>query len=317
MPKPICTLIHFSDPHFGSSFVIDGESWWRNLVAHSPGLRHISALFPHSYQRAVALAHSIRRILADRRDLGIPTVVVHTGDLTASGAASEFSVGATFLSHGHYLANGTLAGLKLDPPAFDLPGNHDLWSRKSPRALEAFTSHYGGAYPRSLTIERNGHKVTLHSLDSNRSDLVQHRLARGAIAAEALHEVCERLRKNRPATQVVCLHHPLYLSEEAKPRLFGFEILDLKNRTGIEAALAEAGANLVLAGHVHTQHAHERNPVQFIAGSACQIGSHPPAFWLLDLHADEVAFTQMAIPRNAFQFVDSPIKSGSFANPKD
>ena len=310
MNSPICRLIHFSDPHFGSKFVIDGESFWRKAVGQTPVLRQVTGMFPHSYQWAGALAVAVRTILRECKERGLPAVVVHTGDLTASGKQSEFSVGRTFLRHGHYLANGVVSGLGLDTEfsqhAFDIPGNHDLWHSSSPKARAAFDSHYGGDYPRIQEIANPNGRVILYGLDSNRSSRWQHRLANGEISAEALTRICDELRRGKDtgAIQVVCLHHPLFLRKRTAPWMFGREISRLNNREAIAKALVDSGADVALAGHVHLQQHPNRaqsKPLHFIAGSACQIGSRP-SFWTLDLYPKHVEYGFFQIPKKAFHF---------------
>lgn len=316
-PLPICTLVHISDPHFGPSFVIDGERQWRDFVSRTAGLRHVTGIFPHSYQTAGALAIAVRGILRDRREKGIPAVVVHTGDLTAGGSQAEFSVGRTYMRHGHYLENGSLAGLRLETEfgqnLFDIPGNHDLWRRRSPKDHDAFTSHYGGSYPRVMPIESANGKVLLYGLDSNRSTLWDHRLANGEIPAAAMDSLCEKLREEREsgAIQVVCLHHPLLLRRRGTPRMFGMEVLRLKHRHAAARELVRSGAHIVLAGHVHAQqHSHTLGLIHFIAGSACQIGARP-CFWMLDLYTKHMDYVYLHIPRRGIHFVPAISRSGA------
>ena len=314
----ICTLVHISDPHFGTSFVIHDGPWWRGFVSRRRGLRHISGAFPHSYQGAGALAYAVREILRDRGAAQVPAVVIHTGDLTASGSQAEFSVGSTFLRHGHYLANGVVSGLRLDTEfrqlCFDVPGNHDLWHRTSLKDHEAYTSYYGGCYPINRKIQAPGGRVYLYGLDSNRGSLLQHRLAYGEIAATALEPLCENLRreKNSGTIQVVCLHHPLSFRQSTAQRICGVQVQTLRHREAIAKLLSDAGVHLVLAGHLHYQQHQNRSsetPLQFIAGSACQIGSRP-SFWMLDLFQDGVKYTYFHIPKGRMHFEAAQSRSG-------
>jgi hypothetical protein len=156
--------------------------------------------------------------------------------------------------------------------------------------------------------------VLLYGLDSNRSSTWQHRLANGEVAPEQIRLVCESLRKERNtgAIQVVCLHHPLWIRRRTTPRMLGVEVLRLRDRHSIARELAAAGAHLVLAGHVHAQQHSRRafgRPNQFVAGSACQISSRP-TFWVLDLHADTIAFDYIYLPRRGIHFQRSVARSG-------
>ena len=247
--------------------------------------------------------------------------MIHTGDLTANGSAAQFSVGETFLRHGHYLENGALAGLSLETEfgqlPFDLPGNHDFWNDGSPKTTGAFNSHYGGTYPKCQEINTTAGRVLLYALDSNRSSRWQHRLANGEIEFASLSSLCTMLQamKGSGAIQVVCLHHPLALKTGTAPTLFGFEILKLSKREAISKLLRNSGADIVLAGHVHDQQQSDQGPempVQFIAGSACQISSYP-TFWVLDLFPAKVEYTYFQIAPEGIHFSPDSARSGQAA----
>ena len=315
MARPLCTLIHISDPHFGPVFENEDDTSWTEYLAGIPGLALLQGLLPHDYQVACNLAQAIRTIRIYLEDEKIPCVVVHTGDLTATGSKREFVVGGTFLYSGHVIGmrRDTLrpiyAGLMLDHSndrPFDIPGNHDLWSRGSPKDHTAFTHHYGGVYPRVRRVEIEGKTVILYGLDSNRSTYMNHFLANGEIAPEAIQSLLADLKQGRAdrAIQVVCLHHPLFECEAGQTN-GQLQTLTLKNRESIAKALAEAGADLVLAGHVHSQTWTNRSPgmpLHFVAGSACQKGAQRPSFWKLDVFPDSVHYTYFHMPETAYDF---------------
>lgn len=296
--------------------MIDRETKWRKVATRLPGHSHLTGMFPHGYQTAGALAYAVRRLLRDSKEHNLPFVVIHSGDLTASGTQEEFSVGLTYLNHGHYLENGQVAGLRLEDEfgqrPFDVPGNHDLWCRRSPKDHGAFTSHFGGKYPRNFRIETNRGKAFFFGLDSNRSSLWQHRLANGEIPTADLDELRDDLADARAAgaISVVCLHHPLFLRRRGTPRMCQAEIQRLKFREQVAKSLAEAGTHVVLAGHVHKQqHLKRFDVLQFIAGSACQIGSRP-SFWLLDLYSRGVRYTYFHMPKHSIHFEAAGSRSG-------
>lgn len=316
VPKPdpftICSLIHISDPHFGKSLVNNGNTWWRKLIARLPVANQLTGLYPHDYQTAGALAVAVRHILKERTNQQIPTVVVHTGDLTAGGKLAEFSVGATFLRRAHSLPNGALAGFSLDQRnelPFDLPGNHDLWSRASPKAQSAYSDYYGGSYPLQFDPPINTPRgtVCLYGLDSNRSGLWSHRLANGSIPEAQLHKLSALLaaKPDGNLVKVVCLHHPIAMEPSHAPRILGIEVLRLNRRDAIARFLKDHGVHLVLAGHVHNQHPYEATadrPLQIVAGSCCQIGNHP-SFWLLDIGATGLHRHEIRIETGGLHFL--------------
>lgn len=87
-------------------------------------------------------------------------------------------------------------------------------------------------------------------------------------------------RKTERAIQIVCLHHPL--------RASGADDLPLLDRQSIEADLFIAGADLVLAGHVHYFDAFDSlpgAPIEFTAGTACRMASSVGhSFNVFDIH---------------------------------
>jgi 3',5'-cyclic AMP phosphodiesterase CpdA len=307
---PLCSLIHFSDPHFGKSISNQG-SVWHKIAAQLPVIKLVTGLYTHSFDAAAGLARIINRILDDRARRGIPTAVIHTGDLTATGDEAEFREAGTFVEMAHYdPLTRARVGLELSTnrtmfPFLDLPGNHDLWSRKNPRDA-AFTARYGGAYPRTLDLPTRAGTVRVYALDSNRSTTAQHRLANGEIPAAQIAAVTDELQRHRTAAaiQVVALHHPLTVNRATRPRMLGFEVLKLKQRDAVAAVLKKSGAHLTLAGHVHEAQQHAatpERPLHFIAGTACQIGG-TPSFWLLNLFPGRVTYHEFFIPAGYLVF---------------
>ena len=307
---PICSVIHFSDPHFGGSFVTQDDSWWIKLSG-LPMVNLVTGLFPHSYQLACALALAIGQIIQHRQANGVDTVVVHSGDLTASGTNAEFSVGKTFVEGGHYAQPGRQIGLGLDARSshtrlLDIPGNHDLWSRKSPRGSNAFSQHYGGVYPRIIEVQNSRGTVIFYGLDSNRSSQSQHRLANGEVPAEQLNALAAAIagEADKEAVRIVSLHHPVHVEPAIAPKLLGKEVLKLRSRDAVARQLHDLGVHATLSGHIH-KHRHyravARRPASWIAGSACQLGG-TAQFWLLDLYRDAALYCPLVCPRNQITF---------------
>ncbi|MFN7925571.1 MAG: metallophosphoesterase [Bryobacteraceae bacterium] len=311
--KPLCTIVHISDLHFGSKWVIEDESLWRTILPKLPALRLLTGFYPHSYQAATQLSIAVRRIFLARRNDGVPAVLVHSGDLTARGAEGEFSVGNTFLLGGHGVPGSrAVAGLELagefrDVSFLDIPGNHDLWSRWDNRMQSAASAHYGGVYPRRLDVELSGGwRLILHGMDSNRSRLTSDALANGEIPARDLTEACKRLEAccGDRVIQGIVLHHPLAIKPGTEPKLFGREIQKLKSRDTVARQLRSAGAQFVLCGHIHSQQVlvrGPRRPLQFTAGSGCQMGG-PHHFWTLDIHPGSVVAAVHEIPSGCIAY---------------
>lgn len=310
-PSTICSIIHISDPHFGSGIVNSGNTWWRKLLARIPIANQITGLYPHDYQVALALAVAVRHILKDRAQRQIPTVVVHTGDLTSGGQLAEFSTGATFLRSAHILPSRAMAGFRLDQRneiPFDIPGNHDLWSRGSPKSQSPYSEYYGGSYPKMHPpIETPRGRVRIFGLDSNRSTLWAHRLANGEVPNHQLQQLSSLLTDSREdaSIKIVCLHHPIDVHPNHAPKLLGFEILKLRHRAQLAQFLKDHGVHLVLAGHVHRQRTYQSTPtgpLQLVAGSCCQIGNQP-SFWLIDIHPAGIACHELQAALGTLHFL--------------
>ncbi|MCC6539999.1 MAG: metallophosphoesterase [Bryobacterales bacterium] len=305
---PICSIVHFSDPHFGARFVNDDESWWAKLIPRLPVANQLTGLFPHSYSHACALALAINQIVRHRAAHGIDVVVVHTGDLTATGSNAEFVTGNTFV-HSYFKHGSQQAGLGMDHRSgqarlFDIPGNHDLWSRSSPRVSSHFAERYGGSYPRRLRLENAGGAVELHGFDTNRGTTWRHRLADGELPQSQLDALAALAAEPKAEVRIACLHHPIHVDRTDAPKLAGREILKLKNRTAVGRSLLRAGFDIVLAGHVHLGKHHPASaarPAQWIAGSACQMGANAQ-FWAFDVYADEAIYYSLALKENEIAF---------------
>ena len=314
---PVAALIHISDLHFGSIFH-NREHWFHRIAAKTP----FQGLFPHDCQIAQALSHVINNLAQKYSVKNTPVVVIHSGDLTRAGKNAEFSVGSTFL-HSHFDEAGYCVGLRMkrssersmacvDPAVFDVPGNHDLWDRKHPDSV--FRDHYPGPYPMEFRMQLNS-KATLviYGLDSNRSKLREHRKAKGEIDSRQLERICSHLQKDaeeRHSIRVVALHHPLYDPEGASSAT---SRLRLNHRENVARRLREAGAHLVLSGHVHVPAFFPTTgdrPAHLIAGSGCQMGSQCSinAIELVDQGAKSIRYDYDPQKLQFCASVETPIK---------
>jgi len=205
-----------------------------------------------------------------------------------------------------------MAGLRLDQRneiPFDIPGNHDLWSRGSPKSQAPYSEYYGGSYPIQLhpPIETSRGKVRIFGLDSNRASPWAHRLANGEVPHHQLQQLSALLTDSRKdgSIKIVCLHHPIDVHPSHAPKLLGFEILRLRHRAQIARFLKDHGVHLVLAGHVHRQRTYRSTPagpLQVVAGSCCQIGNQP-AFWLHDIHPIETVSHEIEAAPGTLHFL--------------
>ena len=297
---PLATVIHISDLHFGPS-IFNRRTTFKKLVSRTP----LQGRFPHFYEVARALAREVRRIVADRKKRRIPAMIVHTGDLTRTGEPEELMVGTTFLHSAHVTGAGARVGF--DSRVLNIPGNHDIWQRGTPSKMALIEDYYfSQAYPVKYELPIPGGMIVFHGLDSNRGSKSAHWKANGEVDPEQLDAVCEQIHSNHSSgtIHVVCIHHPLA----------GDSGLRLNHREVVALRLAEAGASVVLAGHVHTHlsfMASAEMPLHLVAGSACQMGTEN-TFLVLDFYQSQLDWTNYLHDWDRRQFIPQLKRSQSF-----
>lgn len=194
-------------------------------IAHLSDI-HFGGENPH------ALAAAFDWLVAERPDL-----VIISGDLTVAGARAEFAAAAAWISA---LGQRGLA-------VVSLPGNHDTPEFDLPRRLLNPWGRWRKHFGPSDNIGHSAPGLTLAAFNSARG--VQPRLnwSKGAVDRRQAQAAAARLA-SAPAgdLRVVVCHHPLVELPDGPMtgRVWG----------GPAAAqlLAEAGADLVLTGHIHS-----------------------------------------------------------------
>ena len=160
-----------------------------------------------------------------------PTLTVVTGDLTLNGQPSEFRAAARWLA-------------RLPAPRIVTPGNHDTpyWNLVL-RSLAPF-DRYRRYIGRAEAGAFDARELVVRSLNSARGAQPRLNWSRGAISMRDLRGI-DWGPSSSGALRVFACHHPL-LHLEGAPVEGGV-------RCGQEAvaALAGAGVDLVLSGHVH------------------------------------------------------------------
>ena len=204
------------------------------------------------FQMAVADAH---RLDADG--------FVVAGDLTKSGGDDEVALAAELL--------------RIAPrPTITVPGNHDVAPAGGAFPTGDAFAEWRGAdgYPQSRTID----SLTIRALDTTA----------GAVDPETL-----RATDGEATTpQIAVMHHPL----AAIPRPFRDELSDVDYRVGNPVAtadaLAEAGVELVLTGHLHWPFATEFRGLNVVGAPGA--ASFPPAYLLV--HVGQRGTTVTLVP---------------------
>jgi 3',5'-cyclic AMP phosphodiesterase CpdA len=182
------------------------------------------------------------------RELGAevrPDLLVVTGDMSHRGRPEQLQRSAEILR-----------GLGL--PLLAIPGNHDIpytFPARFTRTFEQWELTYGDPQPLY-----SSDSLVVVGLNSVRPWLHQ----AGALHEDQLRLAASRLREAPAgAYRAVALHHhlaaPPWPKESKKP---------IRDRDGVLRALGEAGAELVLSGHVHQAGFAERREFESLEGEA-------------------------------------------------
>lgn len=171
-----------------------------------------------------------------------PELIIASGDLTHRGRAAQHDQAAAFLRG-------------LGRPVLAVPGNHDIPYRpiaRFTRTWEQFERHWETTEP----VYRSD-ALFVVGLNSVRPWLQQG----GRLRSAQLARAAELLPQAPPtALRVVVLHHHLLGApwrSRKKP---------VARRSAVLAALVDAGAELILAGHIHQAAVSERHEFEVVSG---------------------------------------------------
>lgn len=201
-------------------------------------LLHVSDL--HTGTREDPAVEAALRGLLGRVDVEL---IVASGDLTHRGTRDQHERAHRFL---------TSFGL----PVLTVPGNHDMPYTFPKR----FTDTYGEFTRLWGTIEQTHSSPALHVIGLNSSR--RFRQQGGALHREQLDSAARRLQEApADAYRVVVLHHHLlgapWRAARKRP---------VSHRNHVLRALVAAGADLVLAGHIHQAALSERHEFEVVDG---------------------------------------------------
>lgn len=172
-----------------------------------------------------------------------PELLVASGDLTNRGRRAEHERAHRFL-------------LSLGCPVLAVPGNHDLpytFPARFTRPWAEFERVWG-------TTEATHASAGLHVIGLNSARPYRHQ--GGALHPSQLREAAQRLDAGADgAYRVVVLHHHMvgapWRAARKKP---------LSHRDEVLRALVAAGADLIVAGHIHQAAVSERHEFEVVDG---------------------------------------------------
>ena len=171
-----------------------------------------------------------------------PAVVIASGDLSHRGREDQLARASRFLR-------------SLDRPVVAIPGNHDL-----PYSFPArFTRSFREFERQWRTTEPTFSSAALYIIGLNSVRPWRHQS--GGIRNSQLSHAEERLREAPAGSfRIVVLHHHLIGApwrSRKKP---------VARRNHVLASLVEAGADLILAGHIHQAAISERREFEISTG---------------------------------------------------
>ena len=206
--------------------------------AHPTRLLHISDLHVGTPE-----APKVERSLATLIERAPPELVVASGDLTHRGRPEQHAAAASFLR-------------SLGPPVLAIPGNHDIpytFPARFTRTFAEFERHW-------QTTEPVHASPTLHVVGLNSVRPWRHQS--GGVRSAQLQRARQLLAEAPDgALRVVVLHHHLIGApwrSRKKP---------VARRSHVLATLVDAGAELILAGHIHQAAVSERHEFEVAPGS--------------------------------------------------
>ncbi|HKC76982.1 MAG TPA: metallophosphoesterase [Gaiellaceae bacterium] len=173
-----------------------------------------------------------------------PQIVVASGDLAHRGRRQQLERAADLLR-------------SLGPPVLAVPGNHDL-----PHTPARFVRPWAEFERVWETTEPTISSPGLHVVGLNSARPFRHQ--GGALSDAQLERAAERLASAAPgALRVAVLHHHLIGAPWRAARKF-----PVSRRNRVLDALVDAGADLILAGHIHQGAVSERHEFEVVGDEA-------------------------------------------------
>jgi len=171
-----------------------------------------------------------------------PELVVASGDLTHRNTRAQHERAAAFLR-------------SLGPPLLVIPGNHDIPRWPPARFTQTF-DEFLRIWPETEPVYRSN-RVVVCGLNSVRPWKQQ-----GGALGPSQIEHTEQVFREAPAgaLRVVALHHHLMGAPWRTAKR------TIANRSTVLGGLVDAGAELILSGHVHQSTAGERREFEVVSG---------------------------------------------------
>ena len=202
-------------------------------------LLHVSDLHAGTHEE-----REVERSLARLVERLEPQIVVASGDLAHRGRRPQLERAAEALR-------------SLGPPVLAVPGNHDL-----PHTPARFVRPWAEFERVWQTTEPTASAPSLHVVGLNSARPFRHQ--GGALSRTQLERATQRIaRAEEGALRVAVLHHHLigapWRAARKRP---------VSRRNRVLRALVDAGADLILAGHIHQAAVSERHEFEVVGDEA-------------------------------------------------
>ena len=202
-------------------------------------LLHVSDLHAGTHEE-----REVERALARLVERLDPQLIVASGDLAHRGRLDQLERAAELLR-------------SLGPPVLAVPGNHDL-----PYTPARFVRPWTAFERVWETTEPTASAPDLHVVGLNSARPFRHQ--GGALSRAQLEHAAERLAgADAGALRVAVLHHHLigapWRAARKRP---------VSRRNHVLRALLDAGADLILAGHIHQAAVSERHDFEVVGDEA-------------------------------------------------
>ncbi len=167
-----------------------------------------------------------------------PDLLVISGDITQRARSAQFAAARRFID-------------RLALPFVSIPGNHDLTVLNPLTRLLAPYTGYRRTFGDALEPVHESAGLLVQCVKTTR----WWRHIEGEVNAAQVQRVAARLRSARAEQlRVVVVHQPPHVKGEAEARHL------LRGRNAALSAWAEAGADVVLGGHIHLPYVAELTP---------------------------------------------------------
>lgn len=178
---------------------------------------------------------ALRRLVAESE----PALVVLSGDLTQRARPAQFAAARAFVD-------------SLQRPFLAIPGNHDLPLFDLAYRLRSPYARYRAAFGEELEPEWTSEHWLVLGVNTTR----WWRHKQGEVSIAQVERVAARLRGATPGQlRLVVVHQPMAVTREVDTRNL------LRGHRRAARAWAEAGAQLVLGGHIHLPYVVALEPI--------------------------------------------------------